>query len=280
MVVVAVVAAWPAVSQPGLLNTRGGGDSPFLLQRLHQLTTALAGGHFPVRWMPDAAYGDGYPFYNYYAPLSIYIAAAFRGLGFSYVRAIHLAQLAGFIVAGLGTFYLGRRWLRSDWAGLLAAVAYTVAPFHMVNVYVRGDSLAEFWAMAWYPVVLMAADGLVTSQRPARRRAVALFALAYAALILSHNISALIFSPFLLLYLSLRFWNVSRRPAIDAAIPPAPLLPRSPAPPLAALALAFALTAFFFVPALAEQSLAQLGPVTAGYFHYSNHFRGLDLVGR
>ncbi len=271
VVVVAIVAAWPALSQPGLLNTRGGGDSPFLLQRLQQLTAALAGGHFPVRWMPDAAYGDGYPFYNYYAPLSIYIAAAFRGLGFSFVRAIHLAQLAGFVVAGLGAFYLGWRWLGSPWAGLLAAVAYTVAPFHMVNVYVRGDSLAEFWAMAWYPVVLLAADGLLAAERHARRRAVALFALAYAALILSHNISALIFSPFLLLYLAFRLW----RPAFSAA----PRLPR-PAALVAALVLAFALAAFFFVPALAEQDLAQLGPVTEGYFHYSNHFRGLDLVQR
>ncbi len=279
MVVVAVVAAWPAMSQPGLLNTRGGGDSPFLLQRLHQLTAALAGGHFPVRCMPDAAYGDGYPFYNYYAPLSIYIAAAFRGLGFSFVRAIHMAQLAGFVVAGLGAFYLGRRWLRSDWAGLLAAVAYTAAPFHMVNVYVRGDSLAEFWAMAWYPVVLLAADGLVAAERPTRRRAVALFALAYAALILSHNISALIFSPFLLLYLAVRLLPARRRTA-DAAPSPLPTLGRAAVPPLAALALAFALAAFFFVPALAEQDLAQLGPVTEGYFHYSNHFRGLDLVGR
>ena len=31
---------------------------------------------------------------------------------------------------------------------------------------------------------------------------------------------------------------------------------------------------------MAEQDLAQLGAVTEGYFHYSNHFRGLELVGR
>ena len=301
---VAGVAAWPALAEPGLLNTRGGGDSPFLLQRLHQLTAALADGHFPARWLPDAAYGDGYPFFNFYAPLSIYIAAAFRFIGFSFVRSIHLAQLTGFIVAGLGAFYLGRRWLGSEWAGLLAAVAYTVAPFHMVNVYVRGDSLAEFWAMGLYPWVLLAAAKLVAgggwrraerasldaprrvagapasedadsaraTRHVPRATRIAWFALAYAALILSHNISALIFSPFLLLYLLLGFLRGSRR---------SPLLPRSPAPLLgtaAALLLAFALAAWFFVPALAEQGLAQLGPVTEGYFHYSNHFRGLDLA--
>ncbi len=157
---IAFAAALPLLAGPGLLNTRGGGDSPFLLQRLQQLETAVLQGHLPVRWMPDANYGYGYPFFNYYAPLSIYITFLFRLIGFSYVRAIQLSQLAGFFVAAAGMFYLARRWLKSDWAGLLAAAAYTVAPFHMVNVYTRGDSLAEFWAMAFYPLVILAADFL------------------------------------------------------------------------------------------------------------------------
>ena len=156
---VAVLAAWPLLSGLGLLNTRGGGDSPFLLQRLQQLETAVRGGHFPVRWMPDANYGYGYPFFNFYAPLSIYVTAVFRFLGFSYVHSIQLAQLAGFVVAAWGAFALAKRWFGSSWAGLLTAVAYTTAPFHMVNVYVRGDSLAEFWAMAYYPLVLLAEIG-------------------------------------------------------------------------------------------------------------------------
>ena len=110
--------------------------------------------------MPDANYGYGYPFYNYYAPLSIYIASAFRLLGFDFIWSIQLSQLLGFLVAAWGMFLLARRWLRSDWAALLAAAAYTLAPFHMVNVYVRGDSLAEFWAMAFFPLVLLAVDRL------------------------------------------------------------------------------------------------------------------------
>ena len=154
---IAGVAAWPLWPGPGLLNTRGGGDSPFLLQRLQQLETAVLDGHFPVRWMPDANYGYGYPFYNFYAPLSLYISLAFRLLGFSYVRAIQLAQTAGFLVAAAGMFRLGRRWWGSEMAGLVTSAAYTLAPFHLVNVYVRGDSLAEFWAMAFYPWVLLTA---------------------------------------------------------------------------------------------------------------------------
>ncbi len=242
-----------------------------MLQRLHQLETALRDGHFPVRWMPDANYGYGYPFYNFYAPLSIYIATIFRFFGFTFVRSIQLAQLAGFVVAAWGMFALVRRWFGNPWAGLLASVAYSTAPFHMVNVYVRGDSLAEFWAMAFYPLVLLTADWLL--ERPSGK-GVALFALAYAALVLSHNISALIFSPFLLLYLLLR-WYFSYRERDGLA---KKQVGKSVGWSLLGLGLALALAAWFFVPALAEQSLAQLGPVTEGYFHFSNHFRGTNLV--
>lgn len=268
---VACLAAFPLLSEPGLLNTRGGGDSPFLLQRVQQLETAVRDGHFPVRWMPDANYGYGYPFFNFYAPLSIYIAAFFRLFGFSIVRAIHLAQLAGFLVAAWGMFQLAHRWWQSKPAALIASVAYTVAPFHMVNIYVRGDSLAEFWAMACYPLILLAVDHLFDNSDQPRAQRVALLGLAYAALIISHNISALIFSPFLLLYILLRTFFAQSAPANQHRFHTFVLA-------LSALLLAFALAAWFFVPALAEQGLVQLGPVTEGYFHYSNHFRGLDLV--
>ena len=261
----ALAAAWPLLNHAGLLNTRGGGDSPFLLQRLHQLAVALHDGHFPVRWMPDANYGFGYPFYNYYAPLSIYVAAAFHMLGFSYVHAIELTQVLGFLIAAWGVYHLASRWLKSEWAGLLSAVAYTVAPFHMVNVYVRGDSLAEFWAMALYPLVLLAADDLMAANG-SQKRSVVLLALGYAALILTHNISALIFTPFMLLYIFMRaarssrsFLHLLRAPALG-------------------LALGLAISAWFWLPALAERTQVQMGPVTAGYFHFSNHFWNANLI--
>jgi hypothetical protein len=269
------LAAWPLFSEAGLLNSRGGGDSPFLLQRLHQLTVALLDGHWPVRWMPDANYGYGYPFYNFYAPLSIYIAAVFRLLGFTYVGAIQLAQLAAFLTAAWATYRLGREWLGSSWAGLLASAAYTLAPFHLVNVYVRGDSLAEFWAMAFYPLLFWAVDRSGRGDTAGRRTAALWLALAFAALMLSHNISALIFTPFLLGYVVLVSWRAltsAGRPSLaDGRMAP-------PAALLLSLLLGLALSAWFWLPALAEQQGVQLAPVTAGYFHYSNHFRAWDLV--
>lgn len=260
---IALAAAWPIWAGPGFLNTRGGGDSPFLLQRVQQLVAAWRAGHFPARWMPDANYGYGYPFFHYYAPLSIAVAGVWHWLGVDVVRAIQLSQVLGFLTAAGGMYALAWRWFRRDWAALLASAAYTLAPFHLVNVYVRGDSLAEFWAMALYPLVLWSLDRLLA--RPGRAP-MALFSLSYAGLILSHNISALIFSPWLLLYVVCVGWNRRSWRLLGWLA--------------AAVGLALALSAWFWLPALAEQTQAQLGPVTEGYFHFSQHFRGFDLVQR
>ena len=304
---IAGLAALPLWFDSGLLNTRGGGDSPFLLQRINQLAAALNDGHFPVRWMPDANYGFGYPFYNFYAPLSIYFAAAFKAIGFSYVWAVQLVQLSGFLVAAWAMFKLARRWLGSAWAAILASAAYTLAPFHMVNVYVRGDSLAEFWAMAFYPLLLLTLDAMFTNGTRRGHRAklypLALVALTFASVILSHNISALIFTPFVLLYLFLALWDprsldleapgsgestsADSHDSAEACIrdtdseeTTSVMVPafHQLLWPAAALLLGLALAAWFWLPALSESDSVQLDPVTAGYFQYDNHFRDTNLV--
>lgn len=277
---VSALAALPLFLSPGFLNTRGGGDSPFLLFRLHQLYSALTQGVFPVRWMPDAAFGLGYPFFNYYAALPIYLAAIFKLFGASYVLALKLTHLSGFILAATAMY----GWMRSAGAtrlaAWLAAAAYTFAPFHLVNVYVRGDSLNEFWAFALFPLCLWAAGRL--ANEPSLKRGIPL-ALAYAALTLTHNISALIFTPFLGLYilaLSIQRSAISapvntRRSSFDARRGHSSLFILHCS---LFLALGLALSAFFWFPALRESNVGQLTPVTSGYFHYSNHFRGRDLV--
>lgn len=276
-VAVAVFAALPLFLNPGFLNTRGGGDSPFLLFRLHQLVVALADGHFPVRWMPDAAYGLGYPFYHFYAALPLYVAALLKLWGFSYVLSLKLTHLLGFMVAAWGTWGWLKTSGRSPAAAWLGAAAYTFAPFHFVNVYVRGDSIAEFGAMAIFPLTLWAAAAL--REQPGLRRA-ALLGLTYGALILSHNVSAMIFSPFLLGYFVWLF--LATRLPDDASLEQRSLYLRQRELYAygvgLALVLALGLAAFFFVPTLAERGIAQLETVTTGYFSYTQHFRTENLI--
>lgn len=267
LVLVALLAAAP-VWGPGIVNTRGGGDSPFLLQRAHQMLVNLRAGVFPVRWMPDAAYGLGYPFFSYYAALPYYLTGLLALVGFDLLTALKVVQTAGFVAAALAMYGWMGGVSRSRWATWLAATAYTVAPFHLVNVYVRGDSLSEFWAFAFYPLILWALDRLGGSPpSPRLRISITLPALAYAGLLLTHNISALIFTPFVILYLVMRWLKRE-------------LNWRSLVIGHCSLLIGLLLSAWFWLPALAESGQVQLGTVTGGYFHYSLHFRFSDLVQR
>jgi len=287
----ALIAALPLFSDPGFLNTRGIGDSPNLLFRVHQLLAALQSGEFPARWMPDAAYGYGQPYFTYYASFSTYLAALLKLYGFSYVHALKLTQLLALLGAS-GALY---GWLRAarltPAQAALGAAAYTFAPFHLVNLYVRGDSLAELWAMALYPLTLWAAhlcvEGLTF------RRALAL-ALSLATLVCTHNISALNFLPFVGLYLlsfQLSAFSSQRSAVSDqrSAVSGQRSNPQSAIKNQKSLLLpssflllpllwGLALSAFFWLPALRESAFVQLDGLTGGYFFYGNHFRSADLL--
>ena len=278
LVLVAMVVAAPLWG-PGMVNTRGGGDSPFLLQRTDQMVANLRAGVFPVRWMPDAAYGLGYPFFSYYSALPYYLAGLWAMVGLDLLTAIKLVQTLGFVASALAMYGWMRRTTRRRWAAWLAAVAYTVAPFHLVNVYVRGDSLSEFYAFVFYPLILWGLDRISDLQSRASNlqshtaipwRSVSWLwpGLAYAGLIATHNISALIFFPFALLYvlvLALRDPGRWRRILTHGIL---------------ALGFGLLLSAWVWVPTLAETGFVQTEKLVDDYFHYSRHFRTTDLVQR
>jgi len=269
-----VLAGLPLWWGAGIVNTHAGGDSPFLLVRTYELVSNLRAGVFPARWMPDAAFGLGYPFFNFYAALPYYLAALLNLIGFDLITAIKLTQSLGLFAAAWGMWRFARSWL-SPWGAGLAAVAYTLAPFHLVNLYVRGDSLSEFYAFVWYPLILWSLRRLVhiaTSGNSVRNtlRSGAFFGLLFsvAALVLTHNVSALIFAPVIVVYalaLSLRAKSALPKVMITLSI---------------AALLALMVSAWFWLPALAESTQVQLGEQTTGFFYFANHFRTSDLVQR
>lgn len=266
----ALIPALPLLAGDGLVNTRAGGDSPFLLVRVQQLALNLRAGVFPARWMSHAAYGLGYPFFNFYASLPYYLAAAWKLAGMGYIWAIKLTQVLGFVFATIAGYALICELGHRPMASLCAALVYSCAPFHMVNVYVRGDSLSEFYAFIFFPLTLWS---LLRLQKQLQQetalppRAVAIVALSYAGLILTHNISALIFSPFVLLYIACLTWTARNKWQYIIAS-------------LSALGIGALLSAWFWLPALAERRYVYLKDMTTGYFNYALHFRGLDLIQR
>ena len=192
------IPAWAALLAPGYFF--GAHDAHHSVFYLVEFDAAIRDGAWWPRWGPDHAMGYGYPFWVVYAPFAYYVAEAFHLLGLGFTAAVKDTFLLAFLLSAAGMFLLVRRWW-GDAAGLIAGLLYTYAPYHLVNIYVRA-ALAEFWAMVWFPWILLAWERLL--EKPGDRRRLALAALSLAALFISHTVAMLFFTPWLVAYLLYR----------------------------------------------------------------------------
>ena len=163
------------------------------------------GSPFP-RWQPDFAFGYGYPFFNIYGPLAFYAGEALHLAGLSFVGAVKAVFALSITLSGLAMYGFVRRVLggpgagnEPSAAGLVAAVAYMVMPYRLVDLYVRAG-LAESLAYAWVPLVLWGT--WATLHRPRLANVLGL-ALAYAALLFTHPLTVMLLTLILVFYVAL-----------------------------------------------------------------------------
>ena len=245
-------------------------DAALHVIRAVELERLIRLGHYFPRWAPDMAHGFGYPLFNYYAPLSAYVVVAFHSLGVTFPVALHLAFFAAIVASGLATFSLARD-LWGAKAGLVAAAGYVSAPYFAYDILFRG-ALAESFAWLWPPLILWAMFRALSPfssfclPSSSRLRYSLLAAAAYAGLILTHNNLALLASPLIISFVVLLAWERRHKSSNTGAPPSREAFPRSvPAKRSfflrtllhGALILlgGLALSAYFWLPALAESNL-------------------------
>lgn len=201
--------------------------------RVLAIERAVEQGLWYPRWLSELLFGYGYALLNFYAPLSYYLALALRLLGLSHVGAIEALTAGSFVASSLTMLALARRYL-SPIGALVAAVAYTFWPYRLAVVYVRGD-IPEALALAILPLVLWSFGRLETARR---RRDLTLATVSFASVIWLHNVTALLFAPFLLGFLLVSILAARSKPLMAAQS--------------LALAAGLGISAFFWAPALWE----------------------------
>lgn len=240
--------------RPGFFITDDGG---WAIVRLASMKRILRAGQFPARWSAYLNHGYGYPLFNFTYPLPYYLGAGLSFFGWGLINTIKLEFLLTIFLSALGMYLLVKNcW--GKWAGFLAAFFYLMAPFRLVNLYVRG-SLGELWAMAFYPWIFWAIRKLWKKRS---RAYFILSAVLMAGLFLAHNISSLFFIPMSIMF---AWYQGSRKTGQISRLKIMGLI-----------GLSLGLSAFFTLPALWEKKYTVLSQIPLA--NIEEHFLNLNQL--
>lgn len=253
--IVLILSFWAV--QPLLINGFFPIHDDTQVARVFEMGKALNDGMFPVRWVSDLGYGYGYPLFNFYAPLAYYAGGFFTLLGFDTLLATKIMMGLGILFSGIFMYFLAREFW-GEIGGIISGLFYVYVPYHALDIYVRG-AVGEFWAYAFVP--LMTLGFYKVFQKRTWKWGV-VGSIGYSGVILSHNLTALMFSPFLItLMVILSYFSYHR----DKNILTTYYL-------LLTAALGLAIAAFYWMPALFEMRFTNIFSQIGGGANFNDHF--------
>ena len=224
--------------------------------RLYEMDKCIKDGQIPCRWVPDLGDLYGYPLFNYYAPLPYYFGEIFYFTTHNLILSVKIM----FASAALGSFifmYLLARKLWGEVGGVISAVFYSFAPYHALDFYVRG-AMGELWALMLFPAIFWS---FLRLEEKTNISNLLLSAIFIAALITSHNLSAMIFLPVSLVWLAILYFKKRNKKFLIG--------------PTFSIILGLILSSFYLLPVIVEKDLVHIETTTIGYFSYTEHFKGL-----
>jgi len=258
--------------------------------RLYQMDLCWRDGQIPCRWVPDMGFGYGYPLFNYYPPLPYYLGEIFHLLGFSFINSVKILFILALFFSGFFAYLLGKE-LWGKYGGLVVAAFYLYAPYHAVDVYVRG-ALNEFWGLVFFPALFWAVYQLIKKESK-----VFVFWLAFflGLIFLSHNLMAFFIMPVLGFWALFLIWYSKNKVLPKAGsysknkvLPKAgsysknKVLPKAGSYSKKRLKIigwliagglwGLCLSAFFTLPVFFERKFVHIETMFIGYFNYLAHF--------
>ncbi len=184
-------------------------DGEYHVMRFQQFAKVVSEGNLYPRWAPDFNNGFGIPLFNFVYPLPNYVASIFHTFGFGFIDGLKLNMVAATFIGAI-FMYL---WTRKYWGeagAVVSSVFYTFSPYHFLDIYVRG-SVGEVWSLGLAPALFWSYYSYYESNR---KILLVLSSIFLALLILAHNILAVVFFGFFILYTLYLILNTKEKKAL------------------------------------------------------------------
>lgn len=227
--------------------------------RIFEMAKGLSDGNFPVIWSENLAYGYGMPLFEFYAPLPYFVGAVFYLIGLNLGQSVKAIILIVNILTAVGAYSLAKILFKDKWLSILITSLIVLAPYRAVNLFVR-SAISEAWAIAFLIYVLMGVVMIVKNIK----FGYLVLPLSLACLILSHNLTALMAVPFIIMFtiFFILFNSKSKKTFLNSFIKL--LIPTT---------LGLGLSAFYFLPALIEKDFTKINEfILSSYYDFRQHF--------
>lgn len=247
---------WPLLAAPFFTH-----HDDVQIIRLFEMNKCFEDHQIPCRWVPDLGGLYGYPIFNYYAPLPYYFGELIYLLTHNFIWSAKIMFAVSFIGSYLFMYLFAKRFF-GKLGGSLSAIFYNFAPYHALDFYIRG-AMGEMWGLMFFPAIFWAISRLEQNLKVSN---LLLLGMILAALITSHNLSAMIFLPFSLIWIILLFLIRGNKKRGNKKFLLYSIL---------SFLLATCLAAFYIFPMMVEKNLVHIDTTTSGYFYFTEHFKGI-----
>lgn len=197
------------ICSPLLIGHSQGHDAIYHLSRTVGTEIAVKEGQIPPLIASNFVNDFGYSWNIFYPPFPNYVMMLIKIFTHSYVQALNILIFLTVLISGIAMFNLMKKITKSDKMALLTASIYLLAPYRLVDIYIRG-ALGEVLAFAFIPIVF---NGLYNILEDNGKRHY-LLAIGAIGLLLSHNISTLLTIIAAVIYLLLNIKKVFNKKVI------------------------------------------------------------------
>ena len=165
--------------------------------------TIKEGHMFPVI-ISGFCNGFGYSWNIFYSPLTAYFPLIFRLFTSSYVVILKLFMLLAMMLSAIFMYQFVYKLSKSHKAGVISAVLYMCAPYHLTDLYNR-IAVAELTSFIFLPIVFSGMYDLFHIRNKFPYKII----LGAIGLILAHNVIAIYTAIFCLIYVLIHYKNIN-----------------------------------------------------------------------